>query len=89
LAETPVLKEFIPKRFNNDVAEGIALACLAGGTTRIQSFANPVTDAPYASVDLGELHQLMTSRQVNKKNERLGWVFRPMVHCFGWDTTTL
>ena len=89
LQDTPLLKEMLPKRFNNDVAEGIALACLAGGTTKLQTFPMVPCDPPYASVDLRELHQLMTSREVNKKSERMGWVFRPMVHCFGWDTTTL
>ncbi len=85
LLDIPDLKNKLPKRFNNDVAEGIILACLAGGTTRINSFKVPTESSPYAPVSLLDLHQMMTNKQVNKKNERLGWVFRPMVHCFGWE----
>jgi len=82
--QTP-LRPFLPKRFNNDVAEGIALALCAGGCADICSYdlSEDITCvSPIIPVKL--LHSLMVNQKVNKQNQRMGWVYRPLEYSFGW-----
>jgi len=80
------LRAYLPKRFNNDVAEAIALAMCAGGCSRMDSFTSHPPTAPYAPVSMEDLHLLMTNTKANSHNEKTGWIFRPLTYCFGWST---
>ena len=84
------LRPFLPKRFNNDIAEGIALALCAGGCSRLKTYDfDPTIQAPYPLVPMEELHSLMTNKKVNKHNQRVGWVYRPLEYSFGWELSDI
>jgi len=76
--------KFLPKRYNNDVAEALAMACCAGVCSRINSYTGIPSSVPYDFVPLEGLFNLMTSKKVNKHLERMGWIYRPLSHAFGW-----
>ena len=84
--EQTSIRPLLPKRFNNDVAEGIALALCAGGCSKINgyTFDAQTMKSPYLIVPSELLHGLMTNKKVNKQNQRMGWVYRPLEYSFGW-----
>lgn len=87
IIDTTSIRPYLPKRFNNDIAEGIALALCAGGCSNLRSYSYSGELAPYPSVPSDVLHALLTNKKVNKQNQRMGWIYRPLEYSFGWNTT--
>ena len=84
LEDIPSVQSLLPKKFNHDVAESVFLACCAGACSTFDSFVNSSEHPIYTSIPVKQLHAFMTNTAVNKHRERLGWVYRPLEHSFGW-----
>ena len=86
VVEPSILFPFLPKRYNNDVAEAIAMACCAGACSAMCDADVAPAEMLYDFIPTQELFTLMVSKKVNKHNERMGWIYRPLTHSFGWDS---